>query len=110
MNTCEEVQNLIHTQSLSDKELSNSHGLILGKSLITPQQIVLLNRIVRDGKVRDEKLDAWLVGGEPEEDGYKLVLRADGRSFGLASTGFPSDGHFILVGWYGTLAAAFLAM
>ena len=90
--------------------LTNSHRLILGESLITPQEIVILNRSVTEGKLQDEKLDVWLVGGEPETDGYKLILRADGRSFELASTGFPSDEHLILTGWYGTLAAAFLAM
>jgi len=52
----------------------------------------------------------WLVGQEDAADGYKIVMREDGKQFGLASAGFAHDKHRILVGWYGTLLSAFLAM
>ena len=108
--TAAEVLSLIHANDDTDMSITNSHGLTLSKSLIAPQKIVILNRIISKGKLQDEKLDVWLIGGEPEKGGYKLILRADGRSFGLASTGFPGDRYLILTGWYGTLTAAFLSM
>jgi hypothetical protein len=55
-------------------------------------------------------LNAWLVGQEGTADDYKIVMREDGKQFGLASVGFPHDKHLILVGWYSSLLSAFLAM
>ncbi len=67
-------------------------------------------RTVRDGRVVDKEQFVWLVGREPVEDGYKIVMREDGLQFGLASSGFPGDKHPILAGWYGGLVSAFLSM
>jgi hypothetical protein len=60
--------------------------------------------------VKDETLNAWLVGQENLTDRYKIVMRDDGLEYGLASSGFPNDKYLVLVGWYGDLLSAFLSM
>ena len=67
-------------------------------------------RKVESGRLNDEILDVWLVGQEDSTNGYKIIMRGDGKQFGLASSGFPNDRHLVLVGWYGSLLSAFLAM
>jgi hypothetical protein len=107
--TAEEVKELIHSQAAHGLALKN-HGMTLEQALIQPQRITVIERITQAGGNRDRNLDVWLVGQENSPDGYKIVLREDGMQFGLASGGFASDKHPILVGWYGSLKAAFLGM
>jgi hypothetical protein len=108
--TSDEVQSLVRLQSAQSLSLTNAHRIKLEQAIISPQRIPLIYRTVVDGRVKDKALNAWLVGQDGIADGYKIVMREDGKQFGLASVGFPHDKHLVLVGWYGTLLSAFLAM
>jgi hypothetical protein len=108
--TLDEVQSLVRTQIAKSSGVTNAHQLKLEQAIVSPQKIPLVFRTVLDGCVKDETLHVWLVGQEGTPDGYKIVMREDGKQFGLASGGFAHDKHLILVGWYGTLMSAFLAM
>jgi hypothetical protein len=80
--------------------------------LVTPRLVKVIQRLVHEGKTRDEVIDAWLVLIEKPEsgEGYRIVADADGRSFGLASEGFAKDEHLVLCGWYGDFWSAFEGM
>jgi len=107
--TAGEVEDVIRSQ-VADAAGVQSHGMTLESALILPQEISVIFRTVENGRVRDEKIQVWLVGQEMVSDGYRIVMRNDGSQFGLVSSGFPADRHPILVGWYGSLVATFLAM
>jgi hypothetical protein len=107
--TFDEVQSLVREQSAGSLSVI-AHGIKLQQALISPRRISLIFRNVVDGKVEDETLDAWLVGQEGTADGYRIVMREDGKQFGLAMEGFPHDEHLVLVGWYGSLLSAFIGM
>jgi hypothetical protein len=107
--TPEEVKELVHSQAVGNYAKTNDHRISLNQALISPKRISIIARDVRDGRVSDRQLSAWLVGQE-SEDGYKIVMREDGLQFGLASKGFPTDKYPVLCGWYGGLVSAFLAM
>jgi hypothetical protein len=106
--TIEEVHALIDKQSEGSMAVVNDHGLTLARTLVAPRKVSIIARQVENGRLKDETIDVWLVGEEP--DGYKIVLRHDGQQFGLASRGFASDKHPILCGWYGDLRSTFLGM
>ena len=108
--TFDEVQSLVRAQTAESLSVTNAHRIKLEQAIISPQRIPLIFRTVVDGRVKDLTLNVWLVGQEGIADGYKIVMREDGKQFGLASVGFAHDKHLILVGWYGTLLSAFLAM
>lgn len=108
--TFEGVQLLVRTQAAEDLSVTNDHRIKLEQSIISPQKIRLTTRTVVDGRFDDLTLNAWLVGQESIADGYRIVMQEDGKQFGLASAGFAHEKHLILVGWYGTLLSAFLAM
>jgi hypothetical protein len=63
--------------------------------------------IGRDAAHHDEILPVWLIG---ESGGYKIVLRDDGSMFGLATMGFPTDAHPVLIGSYGDLNSTLQSM
>ena len=71
--------------------------------------MTIIVRTVHNGCAKDQNEEAWLVGRESSDDGYRIVMRDDGQ-FGLASKGLPADKHLGLVGWYGGLKSAFLNM
>jgi hypothetical protein len=108
--TVEEVRALVRRQSTGSLTAVNDHQLALQDALVEPRIIPLIARQVKSGRLKDENLTAWLVGQENRLDGYKIVLRADGSQFGLASNGFAEDKVPVLVGWYGDLLTAFLGM
>jgi len=107
--TTEEVQALVRIQSAENLDVVN-HSIALKDALVPPRLISVIAREVRNGRVKDENLTAWLVGQESRPDGYKIILREDGMQFGLASKGFPHDKGPILVGCYGSLLNTFLGM
>ena len=107
--TVEDVQELVRLQMGDDQALVNDHKITLRSTLVPPQGISIIVRTVRNERNIDQMQDVWLVGQEKPGDGYRIVLREDGM-FGLASKGFASDSHLVLVGWYGGLKAAFLGM
>ena len=106
--TVDEVQERIHLQAGNDLEITNSHGITLRQALVQPQRIIVIVRSVRNGKVKDQIEDVWLVGREDSTDGYRIVMREDGLQFGLASKGLPADRFPVLTGWYGSLKSAFI--
>ena len=108
--TVDDVRELVSSQSEDQLSTKNGHGVTLRQALVPPRRICVILRTVQEGSVVDEEQTVWLVGSEPSEDGYWIVMREDGLEFGLASSGFPGDEHPILVGWYGGLTSAFLDM
>ena len=84
-----------------------AHRITLEQALVPPQRISVIARLVKDGQMHDQELNVWLVGQERTRDGYRIIMREDGLQFGLASGGFPTDKHLVLVGWYGGLVSAF---
>jgi hypothetical protein len=109
--TLDEVRSLVRVQSVGSLSTINDHRTTLGDALVPPKALTVILRSTDSGLLKDEELHVWLVGQENSSpDGYKIILRDDGKQFGLASSGFPSDKHLILVGWYGSLLSAFIAM
>ena len=104
-----QVKTLVRSQA-DGHYADTKHGITLSQALVEPQPITVIVRIVRDGKISDKHERAWLVGREPGPDGYQIVMQAEGHHFGLASLGFASDPHPVLVGWYGDLVTTFMAM
>lgn len=100
----------MRTQSAESLTATNNHGINFEQALVVPQRISVIARRVENGCVKDETLNAWLVGQENLTDRYKIVMRDDGLEYGLASSGFPNDKYLVLVGWYGDLLSAFLSM
>jgi len=107
--TTEGVKAFVRAQSAANLDAMN-HGITLKDALVAPRLISVIARTVRNGRMRDENLTAWLVGQENGTDGYQIILCDDGLQFGLASKGFPHDKAPILVGWYGNLLTTFLGM
>jgi hypothetical protein len=107
--TAEEVREFVQAQAGGNLSARN-HGISLEQALVPSQRISIIERSVRQGRVTDETLPVWLVGKEPSEEGYVIVMRETDRMFGLASQGFQTDKHPILTGWYGTLVSAFMGM
>jgi hypothetical protein len=108
--TVDEVKKRVQLQASLDLELTNGHRITLKQALVLPQQIKVIERSVRNGKFKEQRIDVWLVGQEDSSDGYKIIMRDDGLQVGLASKGFPSDSFLILTAWYGNLISTFLAM
>jgi hypothetical protein len=108
--TIDEVQSLVCIESAENLTATNDHRIKLEQAIIPPQRISVIWRKVQNGHLKDEELSVWLVGQENLTDGYKIIMRDDGKQFGLASSSFPNDKHQVLVGWYGSLLSAFLAM
>jgi hypothetical protein len=109
--TLDEVQSLVRVQSVQSLSAINDHRITLANALVPPKALTVIWRATENGRLKDEELHVWLVGQEDSSpDGYKIILRDDGKQYGLASSGFPSDKHLILVGWYGSLLSAFMAM
>lgn len=108
--TVEQVRALVAAQSAASLNSVNDHRMTLGDSLVEPGMITVIARDVQDGRVKEENLNAWLVGQENRAEGYKIVLREDGAAFGLATQGIPNDEFPSLVGWYGNLLTTFLSI
>jgi hypothetical protein len=108
--TIDQVTERVRSSAGTDHSMTNHHGISLEQALVPPREISIIDREVRDGKVVDQVIRVWLVGNERPADGYKIIMRGDGLQFGLASSGFAHDPYPILVGWYGSLIAAFMGM
>jgi hypothetical protein len=96
MMTIEEVRELVRAQSADSLMATNDHRITLKQALAEPQRISVIARLVKAGRVQDERLNVWLVGQEDLADGYKIVMRDDGSKFGLASSGSSSDKYLVL--------------
>ena len=109
MTTAEEVQKIIRVQA-DDLTRTNDHGITLKQAFVSPQRITVIVRIVKNGRIKQQTENVWLVGQENAVDGYRIVMHERDCQFGLVSPGFPSDKHLVLTGWYGSLKSAFLGM
>jgi len=107
--TSEEVEEIVRNEGEGSLSIV-SHGVTLAQALVRPKQIVLIDRIVRDGSVTDKELSVWLVGRERSDGGYMIVMREEDFEFGLATQGFRTAKHPILTGWYGSLISTFEGM
>jgi hypothetical protein len=103
---------LIRSQIGDAWDTTNAHGVDLREALLLPELVTVIHRQVRDGKLHDALVDVWvvLIENPKARSGYRLVAAEDGSTFGLASDGFPSDQHLVLVGWYGDFLTTFRAM
>src|SRR3954469_14082451 len=108
--TAEQVKERVRAQATDHLSRENDHSLTLSQALVEPDRITVIVRTVRDGNISDKVESVWLVAKGPRPDGYRVVMQADGRRFGLASSGFPNDPYPVLVGWYGDLVNTFMAM
>ncbi len=108
--TVEEVNKHVRLQAGDALKVVNDHRIILADVLVPPRKILVIERTVRKGRIKDREFEVWLIGQERTRDGYKIIMREDGSQFGLSSSGFLSDSHPILCGWYGSLLSAFLGM
>jgi hypothetical protein len=106
------VRKLVESQIGDSWSTTNHHGVDLRTAVVTPQKITVIERTVRNGKLRDHLVNVWLVLIEnPElETGYRIVLRDTDKMFGLASEGFPGDERLVLCGWYGDFISTFEGM
>jgi hypothetical protein len=110
MMTAGEVRNLLRAQALNQAQVVNVHGITLNDALVPPRRISIIERTIQKGQLEDKLLSVWLIGQGRSADGYRIVMREDGHAFGLASTGFPTDKHLVLMGWYGDLMSSFVSM
>jgi hypothetical protein len=111
MNSAQ-IERLVHDAIGDSWDATNHHGVDLRTALVPPRLIKVIERNVREGKVHDEVIDAWLVLIERPEsgEGYRIVADASGRAFGLASEGLAGDEHLVLYGWHGDFWATFEGM
>jgi hypothetical protein len=108
--TIAEIRDLIRIQIEDPVPAVKDHSVAVRNMLVDPARIQVIARDVTKDGVRDELLDAWLVGQEESGDGYRIVFCEQQRVFGIALRGFQSDQHLVLVGWYGDLFSAFVSM
>lgn len=108
--TAEEVQEFIRAQTAGKLTTANNHRIALNNALVALRMIAVVERQIKDGRVKDETLNVWLVGKESQPEGYMIVMREDGTQFGLATEGFAGDRFPILSGWYGDLLTTFLGI
>lgn len=100
--TSREVADYVKTEIGGQWAESNAHGVDLRKCLVPPRKIKMINRLVKDGQIRDSIVEVWLVLEEvPGGDGYSIFFDEDKREFGLASKGFATDPHPVICGYYG---------
>jgi hypothetical protein len=108
----EQISQLIRRQIGSAKHATNSHGVDIRKALVSPRLITVIERGVDKSQRKDRLREVWLVLVEDPDRGrgYRIVADKTGNSFGLATEGFPSDEHLVLVGWYGDFMTVFTGM
>jgi len=74
--TVEEVRALVRVQSAANVSAVN-HGITLKEALVEPRAIRVIDRQVKNGRVKDRDLNVWLVGEEKGPEGYKIILSED---------------------------------
>ena len=103
---------LVENEIGHDWETTNHHNLNLRHALVEPRMITVIERTVLNGEVQDRTVAVWVILIERSEsdDGYRIVMKANEPTFGLASKGFAKDKHLVLCGWYGDFLTTFRAM
>jgi hypothetical protein len=107
-----DVRKLVEDAIGDDWAVTNHHHVDLRRALVHPRKITVIERNVRNGKLRDRTLTVWLVLVErtEREEGYRIVMKEEGPMFGLASEGLPEDDRLVLCGWYGDFMTTFRSM
>jgi len=75
--TLEQVKTLIRSQTAGHYS-DQKHGTTLAQAIVEPQPISVIVRSVRNGRISDKEETAWLVGREPGQDGYTIVMQTEG--------------------------------
>jgi hypothetical protein len=111
MQPCD-VRKLIENEIGDDWAVTNHHHVDLRRALVQPRKIRVIERTVRNSKLRDRTLPVWLVLVERRDpdEGYRIVMKEEEPVFGLVSEGFPEDECLVLCGWYGNFMTTFLSM
>jgi len=81
--TADEVQALVRAQSTGNLTTVNDHHISLADALVAPQMISLIARQVKNGRVKDENLNVWLVCQETGLMGTRLSCAMTDRSLAL---------------------------
>jgi hypothetical protein len=107
-----DVRKLVEDAIGDNWAVTNLHHVDLRRALVRPSKIAVIERTVRNGKLRNRTLAVWLVLVEhaDQEEGYRIVMKGNEPVFGLASKGFPEDEHLVLCGWYGDFMTTFQSM
>ena len=107
-----DVRKLVEDAIGDDWATTNHHQVDLRRALVSPSKITVIERTVRNGKLRDRTVAVWLVLVElaEQEKGYRIVMKENEPVFGLASEGFPEDEHLVLCGWHGDFMTTFNGM
>ncbi len=109
--TADDVRKLVLEQIDDEWEETNSHGVDLRSALVKLRRTKMIDRRVRQGKLKDALADVWIVLEElPDGGGYTVFYDDDRTEFGLASDGFPDDEHLVICGYYGDFWNAFKGM
>jgi hypothetical protein len=97
--TLDEVRSLVRAQSMQSLSTTNEHRITLANALVPPKALTVIWRTTKNGRLRDEELQVWLVGQESSPDGYKIIVRDDGQqlvshrvAFQVTSISFWLDG------------------
>ena len=109
----ESIKRIVESQIGGEWGATNWHSVDLRRSIVAPTRNIVIERDIRDGRIADRTVDAWLVLVEKPEtkSGYRIVASSDGSKFGLATEGFPEDKHLVLCcGWDGDFMTTFLGM
>lgn len=107
-----DVRKVVEDAIGDDWTVTNHHQVDLRHALVQPRRITVIERTVRNGKLRDRIATVWLVLEElvGQEEGYRIVMKENEPVFGLAAEGFPEDEHLVLCGWYGDFMSTFQGM
>jgi hypothetical protein len=107
-----DVRKLVEEAIGDDWAMTNDHHVDLRCALVPPRKVTVIERTVKNGKLRDRTLAVWLVLVERQdpEEGYRIVMKENQPVFGLAAEGFPEDEHLVLCGWYGDFMTTFQGM
>ena len=105
-----DVRKLVEDAFGDDWSVTNHHHVDLRRALVQPRKIMVIERTVTNGTLRDRTLAAWLVLSMSPEPEVRIVMKENEPVFGLALEGFPADEHLVLCGWYGDLMTTFQGM
>ncbi len=102
-----EISAIIQREIDAAPRLAHSHGVDLGRCLVTPRKLQFKNSF--PNYKRGEPLDLWIVLEETPgtRGGYLIVYNEEEREFGLAVWG---DDLPIFIGCYGTFISTLVGM
>lgn len=106
-----DVRKLVEAEIAGRWDETNPHNVDLRTAIVRPSQTQMILRLVQKGKIKDSTVDVWVVLRElADGDGYIIFYDEAREQFGLASSGFPSDPHPVICGYYGDFWTTFQGM